>query len=123
MIEKELLVMCKSATLVGSQATCNPPPLPANSDFDWLLLVENLQMFVAGATSVNGFTLAGSLGEMNGTSQFRSLKKGSLNLIVTECEEFHGRFLAATSVAKRLNILNKQDRVALFQAVLYGRAC
>jgi hypothetical protein len=42
------------------------------------------------------------------------------NLIVTDDLEWHRRFVAATSIAKRLNLMAKADRIALFQAVLYG---
>lgn len=45
------------------------------------------------------------------------------NLIITSSQVFHQRFLAASSVAKRLNLLEKSDRIALFQAVLYGNSC
>ena len=43
-----------------------------------------------------------------------------VNLIVTRNDTFFNRFMAASSVAKRLNLLDKADRVAVFQAVLYG---
>lgn len=49
--------------------------------------------------------------------------KGDVNLIVTQDNKFYDRFMAATSVAKRLNLLDKADRIALFQAVLYGNRC
>ena len=54
---------------------------------------------------------------------FWSYTKGDVNLIVTKNPVFFARFLAATSVSKRLNIMKKADRIALFQAVLYGNAC
>lgn len=34
--------------------------------------------------------------------------------------DIYDRFIAATAVAKRLNLLDKADRIALFQAVLYA---
>jgi hypothetical protein len=52
---------------------------------------------------------------------FVSLRSGDVNLIVTSDARFAARFLVATRLATQLNLLNKNDRVALFQAVLYGK--
>ncbi|MNF99067.1 hypothetical protein D3C84_819530 [compost metagenome] len=56
----------------------------------------------------------------NTPMSFQSFTLDDLNLIVTFDPEFYRRFMAATGVAKHLNLLDKQDRVTLFQAVLYG---
>lgn len=56
-------------------------------------------------------------------SRFQSFRCDDVNLIVTVDSEFYNRFVAATSVAMRLNLLEKSDRIALFQAVLYGNEC
>lgn len=48
---------------------------------------------------------------------------GDLNLIVTEDKEFFSKFMAATQIARRLNVLDKGDRIALFRAVLFGEKC
>lgn len=113
-----------SATLVGSRVTCNPPP--ADTDLD--VLVHVTDMFEAQTyLTLAGFDHDGS--EISDRhdfvfdSAFRSYSKGEVNVILTDDKEFHSRFLAASSVAKRLNLLQKDDRVALFQAVLYGNAC
>ena len=55
--------------------------------------------------------------------RFQSYRLEDTNLIVTIDPNFYERFLAATSVAKRLNIMCRDDRVALFQAVLYANPC
>jgi hypothetical protein len=46
--------------------------------------------------------------------------RDDVNLIATSDGDFFRRFLAATQVCIRLNLMNKEDRIALFQAVLYG---
>lgn len=119
---------------VGSRVTCKPEP--QDSDHDWLVLtVAAKRLLVVEAAEKNGFTLDGSLGggtmamdEVNGDEPrdlFASLKRPSdnVNLIITADDYFAQRFLAATSVAKRFNLLDKEDRIALFRAVLYVEEC
>jgi hypothetical protein len=97
---------------VGSRVTCNPPP--TDTDEDWLVLVaqENqLKMFELMNAEPSKYGLI---------SDFQSYRVGNLNFIVTYNEIFFRKFMAATSVAKKLNLLDKQDRVDLFKAVIYG---
>lgn len=113
----------KSITAVGSRVTCNPAP--TDTDRDWLVLVD-----VASANglwcwlSENGWEIGGSLpDDENNTpsdQRFVSFTKGVENVIVTMSELFHRRFIAATDVAKLLNLLDKAHRIALFQAVIYA---
>ena len=119
----------------GSRVTCNPPPM--DTDEDYLLLIDpsglgsnqnssdvrlwNLEHYLRD----NGWEVGGSLPtdcitDLNPDEQFHSWTKSELNLIITLSPTFYGRFMAATSVSKRLNLMNKPDRIALFQAVLYG---
>lgn len=114
-------------TPVGSRVTCNPAP--TNTDQDWLVLVdpEKYDAF-AVALLADGWQVGGSMvpndaNTLPEAQRFNSFVKGVDNVIVTASPEFHMRFLAASSVAKRLNLLGKSDRVALFQAVLYGNSC
>ena len=107
----------RAGQAVGSRVTCNPAPV--DTDRDWLVLIK------PGAEKLlpeNGFSQDGSpqfyTGNDNGG--FRSWRKGELNVITTPDNEFFQRFITATALAKRFNLLNKQDRIALFQAVLYG---
>lgn len=50
---------------------------------------------------------------------FTSYRLGELNVIATDKPKFYDDFLLATRLAKRFNLLDKKDRVALFQAILY----
>lgn len=95
----------------GSTVICDPPPDGTDVDF---VVLEKTKL---------GLGLEWQCGtEYNNEypPQFRSYRRGNVNLIVTGDEEFYNRFIAATHVAKRLNLLKKVDRIALFQAVLYG---
>ena len=109
---------------VGSRVTCNPPP--EDSDEDWLFLTNSMLQFLSAAEQ-NGFSVGGSLIEAAtadaiSPNGFVSLNRDSdkMNLIVVQSTEFRDRFIAATHVAKTLNLIHKSDRILLFQAVLYA---
>lgn len=102
---------------VGSTVTCDPAP--ENTDIDYLILVKERD---AGAVSALGFDLdcGGSHYEPS-EGEFNSWRKENINLIVTDSRWFFNQFALATHVAKKLNLLNKADRITLFQAILYSR--
>lgn len=93
----------------GSRVICDPPP--DDTDYDVVVLK-------VAPIDLTGWTCESACGEY--VPQFVSYRRGKVNLIVTDDAEFYDRFVAATRVAKRLNLLKKEDRIALFQAVLYG---
>ena len=101
---------------VGSRITCNPPP--TDTDEDVLLLTDDLNMLVADCIEV-GFTRDGDT-RMSYPEGFVSLRNGTMNFIVTDNEEFFDKFMLATFVCKSLNVLEKQHRITVFQAILYG---
>lgn len=108
---------------VGSRVTCNPPVM--DTDDDYLLLVSDWQKFLSDAFALN-FVLGGSFASEDietalSVNKFVGMRLGKLNLIVTEDAEFFGKFMTATFMAKKLNLLDKDDRIALFQAILYDR--
>lgn len=113
-----------SITPVGSRVTCNPPPTDTDRDFlvlvspeKWGELSELLIDWEHDGSDVSDPEI------LDAALAFQSYSLGNDNIIATKCPEFHRRFLAASSVAKRLNLMQKADRVALFQAVLYGNEC
>ena len=123
----EMLALCESRSAVGSRVTCNPPI--TNTDEDWLCLTSDWRAFLNVAVR-DGYTVGGSvpadeLERRKDIVMFNSMRRDrdNMNLIVTDDPEFAQRFLAATSVAIRFNLQSKEDRIALFQAVLYGNAC
>lgn len=48
---------------------------------------------------------------------FESWRKDNINLIITYSKEFFDKFMAASDVCRKLNVLNKEDRVMVFEAV------
>lgn len=96
---------------VGSRITCSPAP--TDTDEDWLYLVRSPM-----PDSLLGFALEGD--QQYPVENFRSFRKDNVNYILTDSEEFFEKFMVATRLATRLNLMVKADRIALFQAVLYG---
>lgn len=100
----------------GSKYICFPPV--ENTDEDWVVLVEE---GYEQELSDKGFVYSMSDVEYSNPGIFISARKGNLNWIVTTNKAFFKRFVLATKVARKLNLLEKQSRVALFQAILYGK--
>lgn len=109
-----------TVSLTGSRETCDPPPMDTDEDY----LVELPWSFwghgkVFDLISNAGFHKDGT--EYGGQKgQFESWRNGPVNLIVTADAAFAAKHRAATYVCKTLNLLRKEDRVMVFQAVLYG---
>lgn len=113
-----------SVTAAGSRVTCNPPPL--DTDRDWLVLVAPERFadldahLIHSGWEAGGSDIPDEANEVPPELRFVSYTLGVENVIATVSPEFHRRFLAATAVSRHLNLMNKPDRIALFQAVLYG---
>lgn len=104
--------------LVGSRMTCRPPP--TDTDQDVLVLVRpDTGPEVVAAAEQAGLAEDGS-GQLT-AERFWSIKDGEMNYLIVDQPELWHSFLAATSVARRLNLLDKADRIALFEAVQFRR--
>lgn len=109
-------------TPTGSRFICNPPP--TGTDNDHVVLATRVRTAIKHFKAT-GFDchsgLSAAIDEGNSHDAFWSLRRGDINLIVTGDSDFYERFVLATKLARRFNLLLKADRVALFQAILYGR--
>lgn len=116
-ITEALGTVLRDVQPVGSRITCDPAPV--DTDEDWLVLVTDVP---EERMKQMGFGQDGSPEFYTGNDAggFRSWRKGDLNVITTQSDEFFQLFLTATYLAKRFNLQRKEDRIALFQAVLYG---
>src|ERR1700677_1421647 len=117
--------ICLKVELVGSRITCNPPP--TGTDQDYLILVKPrllnpLMKFLQVTEWEGGGSNPGVMNHEEDDT-FESYRKGDDNLIITTSETYFDKFMVATSVAKRFNLLKKEDRIILFDAVLYAHAC
>lgn len=98
----------------GSRYICNPAPTDTDNDtvilvngfYDWPTLLEK-----------DGWVRCTEGEYIGHDSEFLAFRKGEENYIVTEDPQFYSSYVKATEGAKALNLLNKEDRIALFQAV------
>lgn len=105
----------------GSRVTCNPPPVDTDRDF-LVVMPDDHEKISAIVSSLDaaGFRWEGSEHYQDAAGDFMSWRRDDVNLIVTRNAVFATRHRAATYVCTRLNLQNKPDRIAVFQAVLYG---
>ena len=96
----------------GSREICDPPPLDTDEDF----ICKSRPSFEGEQLEALGFSRC-SLLEYEG-DKFRAFRRGDVNLIITPSEAFYDRFVLATDLAKRFNLLDKSNRIALFEAVV-----
>lgn len=118
----EVAKIAHSVTPVGSRVTCNPPVLGTDEDFLVLLPINNV-IRMERLLNEQGWLVGGSVfvGDTTIMEGFKSYKLGDLNIIVTASQEWHDKFMLATHVATKLNLLSKADRIDLFVAILYGK--
>lgn len=117
----------KEAFQTGSRYICNPPPM--DTDDDYMCLVSSLDAAHRILTD-KGCELGGSLSPVETSSDmtdlifeadfsdFYSYRKGDVNIIITDNTVYFDRFKFATELAKRLNLLKKEDRITLFNGVM-----
>lgn len=103
---------------VGSRATCSV--YSDEADYDNLVLCGDLSHAVR-VLGREGFSTESMLKpEYTKMPNFVSMRRGMLNLIITQEKQFYEKFVLATHVARSLDLLNKEHRICLFQAILYG---
>jgi hypothetical protein len=102
----------------GSHYICNPPVM--NTDRDMIFLVDNKT--VAGLELLTeGWTTDWKVYSKTDFVSYKKSVDGTiLNVLLTEDKNYYDRFVLATNIAKRLNVLKKDDRIALFDAIVYG---
>jgi hypothetical protein len=106
----------------GSSYTCDPPV--DNTDVDYLVLVRDLWQAVAALRDF-GWTLCegkdGSYEEDDTYSlDWYAVRKGNLNLILTGDPRWYQRAVQATTICKKHNVLDKDDRIIVFRWVRDG---
>lgn len=96
----------------GSRYICNPAP--KDTDNDTVFLVNGYYDW-ASILLEDGWE---DCGQYDKGGDFRSFRKGEENYIVTENDNFFSNYVKATTAARALNLLEKQDRITLFQAIM-----
>jgi hypothetical protein len=102
---------------VGSRRTCNPPP--TDTDDDYLVLCRDSKETVRSLKEL-GFEQPKDMAEYIALHDcsFTSLRLGELNFIVTDNVDWFDKFLTASYFAKKYNLINKKDRIELFDSVM-----
>lgn len=101
--------------MTGSRYICNPAP--TDTDEDYVALSGGP---LADALQRSGFDMNTNAELYHGLPDFYAWRCGEFNVIETNNPVFFARFVAATEAAKAMNLRSKADRIAIFQAVLYG---
>ena len=101
----------------GSNYICNPPV--TNTDVDEMFLVDDLQEVNFQLTGL-GWTKCGLEEEtyQDKPSHWAAYRKENMNALLTTDLKYFMDFFKATEEAKHLNLLSKEDRIALFQKIL-----
>lgn len=115
----------KAAHPTGSRYICNPPV--TTTDEDWIILTDDAQTFVYTAQQVGWYSSDEGYqyprSEDDGEApdpQFKSIRCKDLNFIVISDAEYYDKYVGATELAKKYNLLSKVDRIQLFHLVLDG---
>lgn len=109
----------------GSNYVCDPPV--TDTDIDYVVLFHTgtkafkiQRHFDLGAIEAelirNGWECNHTYAQEHREALFVTARKGKLNLICYTDPIGYGRFVGGTQVCKKLNLLNKEDRVEVLRA-------
>lgn len=108
----------------GSRYICNPPI--TTTDVDFVLFVEDIQAAYKQLRETS-WKIGGednkTYGEPEVNGWFSAKKKineALVNYIVVSDQDQFSKWVTATELAKKLNLLKKEDRIALFEVVVKG---
>lgn len=107
----------------GSRYICTPEPEGTEHDRDFIVRIEETELStIEELLAEDGWRNGGSAEEDEDFVSYKKVASDGItdNLILTHTKSYYRKFLAMTTVAKRLNLLDKADRVALFRAGLHS---
>jgi hypothetical protein len=104
----------------GSSYICFPPVTHTDYDIVLYVLPEHFGQYMEDLLA-DDWERGGSRNEQSEWASFKKTEGGVLyNFIVTQNETHYNNMYIATSIAKRLNLMRKPDRVMLFHAIVDG---
>ena len=98
----------------GSNYICNPPV--EDTDIDTMYYVKNLTETDEQLIK-EGWTDCGKEGYKR-QGIWKAYRKGKYNAIITNSFDFYLKFEAATELAKKRNLLDKEERIELFNIIV-----
>ncbi len=111
-----------TSSRTGSSYTVEPPV--TDTDIDFLVLVQDFHEAIAKLVE-QGWTLcSGADGHYEEDEDYSTtwyaLRNGVFNVMVTADSDWYQRAVEATTICKRRNIKDKQDRIIVFRWVRDG---
>jgi len=105
----------ESAFQTGSSVICNPPV--TNTDIDFMFYTRDMAKFEAHLLK-QGWKECGEY-DVN-TESWKAYRKDNLNYLLTDDNCYYEKFETATKLATKLNLLDKQQRITLFNFITEG---
>ena len=97
----------------GSSYTCDPPV--TTTDEDYIILVDDVEK-TCNELSMKGFQHCSRYPNLK--HKFVAMRYQKINFIITYDEVYYLRYVSATEMSKKMNLLEKEDRINLFHAIL-----
>ena len=97
----------------GSNYICNPPV--TDTDIDQMFLVYDLYRAAEELDQLGWKECRSKNNNEYPTDVMLAFRLGVNNALLTDNEEYFNNFYKATEEVKRRNLLNKADRIALFE--------
>ena len=103
----------------GSSVICNPPVTDTDIDY---VIYTNEEYKLDTFLKCEGFKKSSADEEEYDLEEegFTCYRKSNINLIVTINYNWYLKWVEATKLAKKLNLLQKEQRITLFKYILYG---
>jgi hypothetical protein len=106
----------------GSRYNCNPPIMNTDEDFlVWFQTNDHVTLFkfLIEIGYVRSSSENDSLSKFS-SGEFTSWRRGDTNLIITGNQKFFNLHKLSGQVCKKLNLMNKPDRIMVYHAIMYG---
>lgn len=141
---EQVKTLCSDCLLTGSQITVDPPPTSTDVDILFLAGASSIKVVVELLLE-SGYQIGGyftdeelNLDEDDDVKEFdlefldkkhrtfislKHITQGSIgiNFLLTASRNFFDDFRLATEVCRRLNIADRDDRIVIFQSLLYKK--
>lgn len=112
----------KSFWPTGSRYICNPPV--TTTDTDWVVLVDSLDKALQECktktweTNTEDYSDDEDKPATNWFSVKKKINQELINYIVTDDADNFNNWVTATELAKKLNLVKKEDRISLFEVIV-----
>jgi len=123
---KEMLAPFTDALIYPCGSSYTNPGRPEYRDTDLLVYVAGVGSLTSVGTIVGHLVdnysgvVGGNLHSFYDSAYFINVKVGKMDFIITQDYSFYAKFVLASETARVLQLEDKEQRVKLFKAILYG---